>query len=193
MNTSGIAGEVPTWVGPIVGVIVGFFLNLIWQNIRDVRSRPVLKIDCDAAGRKIGDGPDNVWMKLRVRNQRKRSVAKNCRVYIVGIYDVRGNRTMQDNQLPDSAQLCWKGGDFEPRDIPHGHSQYADIVRFSKHEPGWIFTLKPNLIEQNDTVRSHRGTFQVAVVATGDGAEADWSKINVDYNGEWHNARPYEA
>jgi hypothetical protein len=193
MTITSIACAAPTWVSPLIGVIVGFLLNLFYQYIREVRSRPVLKIDCDAAGRRIGEDPDNVWMKLRVRNQRRRSVAKNCRVYIIGIHEVRGNRKMPDDLLPDSAQLFWEGGDVEPRDIPHGHSQYADIVHFSKHEPGWNFTLKPNFIEQNGKIRIHRGTFQVAIVATGDGAQPDWRNINIDYDGDWHNARPYEA
>jgi hypothetical protein len=191
--TSGIACAAPPWVGPVVGVIVGFVLNLIYQYYREVRSRPILKIDCDAAPRKIGENPDNVWMKLRVRNQRKRSVARNCRVYLTGIHEVRGNRTMKENLLPDSTQLRWEGNSLEPRDIPHGHSQYADMVRFSKHESGWNFACNPNFFADDIRIKGHTGTFQVSVIAAGDGAEPAWGKINIDYNGNWKNAKPYDA
>ena len=185
---------IPTWVGPLIGVIVGFMLNLIYQYFREVRSSPVLKIECDAAPRKIGLGdPDNVYMKVRVRNRRKRVVARNCRVYIIGIHEVRGNRAMPEDLKSDSAQLSWEGGGFEPRDIPYGHSQYADIVHFSRHEPGWIFSTRPNDVANDPRIKSHRGTFQISVLVAADSAAPAMTNINVDYNGDWHNAKPYDA
>jgi hypothetical protein len=185
---------IPPWVGPLIGVIVGFMLNLIYQYFREVRSSPVLKIDCDAAPRNIGSGnPDNVYMKFRVRNLQKRGVARNFRAYIIGIHEVRGNRVMPNDLKSDSAQLPWEGGGFEPRDIPYGHSQYADIVHFSRHESGWIFYTGPNDVARDPNIKSHRGTHQISALVAGDSAEPAIANINIDYDGDWKNAKPYDA
>jgi hypothetical protein len=123
------------WIGPVIGVIVGFALNMVYQYLREVWSSPSLTIDCQEADRRVGEGPNNVYMKFRVRNKRKRSVARNCHAYLTAIYHVSNNKVITSNLKPDGALLPWEGGDFEPRDIPYGHSQYSDIVHFSKHEP----------------------------------------------------------
>jgi hypothetical protein len=183
-----------SWVGPVVGVIVGFGLNAAYQWFREVRSRPVLKIDCDDAPRKKGENPDGVYMKFRVQNKRPRSVARNCRAYLIGINEVRGSQVMPEDLKPDSVQLPWEGGDYEPRDIPFGHSQYADIVHFSKEKSGWEFSTKPNVVvDRNPKIRDHRGTYQFTVLVAGDDVTPDTKRINVEYNGDWHNARPFEA
>ena len=72
---------------------------------------------------------------------------------------------MPEDLKPDSVQLPWEGGDFEPRDIPSGHSQYGDLVRFSKREgdAGWIFSTKPNYIER----KNHQGSLSVCGACCG--------------------------
>jgi hypothetical protein len=92
-----------------------------------------------------------------------------------------------------SAQLAWEGGGFEPRNIPYGHSQYADIVHFSRHESGWIFHTRPNDVAKDPKIKSHRGTYQISVLVAGDGSKPVMKKINIDYNGDWKNAKPYDA
>jgi hypothetical protein len=185
--------QFPAWLTSLIGVIVGFVLNMVYQYFNDVRSRPKLIIDCQEAPRNTGQTPDAVYMKFRVRNMRKRSVARNCRAYIIGIHEVRNNRVMPDDLKPDSAQLPWEGGDFEPRDIPYGASQYADMVHFSKHEPGWIFHAQPNYIAQDDKLKVHRGTYRISVLVAGDGAMPTKKDINLDYDGDWKSAKPYDA
>ena len=181
------------WIGPVIGVIVGFTLNLVYQYLREVWSSPSLTIDCQQAARRIGEGPDNVYMKFRVRNKRRRSVARNCRAYLIAIHHVSNNKVITDNLKPDGAQLPWEGGGFEPRDIPYGHSQYGDIVHFSKHEPGWIFFAKPNYITRDIKLKEYRGTLRVSVLVACDGAKPKTKNIYVDYNGDWNNAKPYDA
>ena len=48
-------------------------------------------------------------MKFRVQNTRHRTVARNCRAYLVGIHEVRGTQVMLEDLSPDSLQLPWEG------------------------------------------------------------------------------------
>jgi hypothetical protein len=166
------------------------------RGLRTERLTPALTIDCTHAPRRIGGGPNNVYMKFRVQNTRPGTVARNCRAYLIGIHEVSGTQVSPDSLNPDSVQLAWEGGDFEPRDIPSGHphgiySQYGDIVHFSKREgeAGWLFQTKPNYVGSKD----YRGIYQFVVLVSGDGVTPATARINVDYNGEWRNARPDDA
>ena len=123
------------------------------RGLRTVLLTPALEIDCTRAPGRIG-GANNprqqdVYMKFRVQNTRPGTVARNCRAYLIGIYEVRDTEVLKENLSPDTVQLTWEGGDFEPRDIPSAYphntfSQYGDIVHFSKREgdAGWIFLTK---------------------------------------------------
>jgi hypothetical protein len=166
---------------------------MIYQYFREKWSSPSLAIDCQSAPRKTGETAGAVYMKFRVRNTRKRIVARNCRAYVIGIHEVRNNKVMPEDLKPDSAQLPWEGGDFEPRDIPYGASQYADMVHFCKNEPGWVFYAKPNYIAQDAELKAYRGTYRISVLVAGDGAAPATGTINIDYNGDWKSAKPYDA
>jgi hypothetical protein len=172
-------------------------------KIRGVRreqlTTPVLKIDCTRAPGRIG-GANNpaqkdVYMKFRVQNTRPGTVARNCRAYLNGIYEVRDTEVMTENLSPDSVQLPWEGGDFEPRDIPSAHphathSQYGDIVHFSKREgdAGWIFHTKLRIGRKD-----YQGVYQFRILVSGDNVTPSIGVINIDYRGDWRNATPYDA
>jgi hypothetical protein len=186
---------IPNWLGPLIGVVVGFMLNMVHQHFQETWFGPRLIIDCQTAPGRIGQGPNAVWMKFRVRNMNKRRVARNCRAYLIAIHQISNNRVVPDDLNPDSVQLSWEGGDFEPRDIPYGASQYADIVHFPKDQdkPDWQFLARPNYLNRDLKLKGYRGTYRFSVIVAGDGATPATKKINVDYNGDWRNARPYDA
>lgn len=164
------------WLPALTGGLAGTLVNVVYQYFREVRSRPILKIESTKAPRRIG-GADNpnqneVYMKFRVQNTRRGTVARNCRAYLVGIHEVRGTQVMPEDLTPDSVQLPWEGGSFDPRDIPAGHpqygthSQYGDIVHFSNREgeAGWWFHTGPNYIRHKDNL----GKFQFTILVAGD-------------------------
>jgi hypothetical protein len=157
---------------------------------------PKLIIHCDDAPGKTDEAPHGIYMKFLVRNMSKRTVARNCRAYLISIHEVRNGRVMKEDLKPDSVQLPWEGRDFETRDIPFGASQYADLVRFDK-EPdkaaGWDFYAKPNHIARDQKLKAYRGTYRFSVIVACDGARPATKDINVDYNGDWHTAKPYDA
>jgi hypothetical protein len=160
---------------------------------------PALKIDCSRAPRKIGGAHNSaqkdVYMKFRVQNTCLGTVARNCRAYLIGIHEVRGTEVMTQNLIPDSVQLPWEGGDFDPRNIPAAgpndvHSQYGDIVHFSKREGdrGWIFSVKPYLDRKD-----YQGVYQFKILIIGDNVDQSLGVINIEYRGEWKDAKPNDA
>jgi hypothetical protein len=190
-----VMGAIPPWVGPLIGVVVGFSLNIVYEHRRKVWTTPALKIDCTTAPRNIGgvNNPNQkaVYMKFRVQNTRNGTVARNVRAYLIGLYDVRSTQVMTEDLILDTFQLPWEGGDFDPRDIPSGHSYYGDLVHFSKDTENseWLFRTKPNDIGN----KNHKGTYQFVVLVAGDNATHAIGRINVDCSGGWKNARPYDV
>jgi hypothetical protein len=108
---------------------------------------------------------------------------------------VRNGKVVSADLKPDSAQLPWEGGDFDPRDIPFGAAQYADIVHFSKEpeKSGWDFHARPPYLNRDRSLTDYRGTYRFSVLVSCDGVTPATKPINVDYNGDWQSARPYDA
>jgi hypothetical protein len=134
--------------------------------------------------------PDNIFVKFRVENSTMRHVAKNCRAYLVEVHKISNAKVISENLIPDTFQLPWAGHDFEARDMPAKVRYYVDLMRFSKHQPGWRFLTKPDLYSSLRALADHRGTYRFTVVVAGDGATPQTAKICVDYNGDWHNVTP---
>jgi hypothetical protein len=132
-------------------------------------------------------------MKFRVQNVRKRRVAKNCRAYIIGLYKLSNNKIISENLQPESSQLRWSGFGSTSKDIPYRVAQYVDVVYFSKHRPGWMFHNEPDFLGKDPNIIGHRGTYRVIVLVAGDGVEPVTDEINIDYNGDWKSAMPYDA
>ena len=169
-------------------------------GVRTEQLTPALEIDCTRAPGKIG-GANNpaqkdVYMKFRVQNTRPGTVARNCRAYLIGIHEVRDAEVMTENLRPDSVQLTWEGGDFGPRDIPsahpHGtHSQYGDIVHFSKREGGRRLDISYQATYWPQ--RLSRSFHQFKILVSGDNVTPAIGVINIEYRGDWRNAKPYDA
>jgi hypothetical protein len=177
----------------IVGIIVGWTRSLLTRRYEEAWFGPKLVIDCQQAPGKISETDVDAWMKFRVQNSHNRRVAKNCRAYIVGIYQMSNNKVISGNLKHDSAQLSWSGYGFIPLDIPPIVSQYVDIVRFSKDEPGWMFYTHPDFYSKDVELKNHQGTYRIDVVVAGDGVAPKTYQINIDYKGDWKGAIPYDA
>jgi Predicted nucleotide-binding protein containing TIR-like domain len=172
------------------------------SGIRAQRYTPALEIDCTRAPGRIGGRntprQNDVYMKFRVQNTHQGTVARNCRAHLFGIHQVKDTgEVVGENLLPDSVQLAWEGGDFEPRDIPsahpHGiHSQYGDIVHFSKREGDegwWIFQTKLPIGR-----KQYSGVYQFKIIVFGDNMSSPaFGTINIDYRGDWRTAELYDA
>jgi hypothetical protein len=104
---------------------------------------------------------------------------------------------MPEDLTPDSVQLSWERGSFDPKDIPSGHPQYGahslycDIVHFSKHEgeTGWWFHTMPNYIRHKE----HIGKLQFTILVSGDDVTPAIGLIDIDYRGDWKGVGPVDV
>jgi hypothetical protein len=168
-------------------------MNISWVgsiNLEQVLFGAKLKIACKNVSGNKDETPDNVFVKFRVENSTQRHVAKNCRAYLVELHKISNTMVISQNLIPDTFQLPWPNDDFEPRDTPAKVKHYVDLVRFSKHAPGWKFMTKPGLYSSLATLANHIGTYRFTVVVAADDAKPQTAKICVDYNGDWHNVTP---
>jgi hypothetical protein len=160
-----IVMDIPVAVlGPSVGVVVGWTLAVITRHFEEVWFGARLKVDCQGEPGNKAETDNDVWIKFRVQNTKKRKVAKNCRAYLVALHRISNNKVVSGNLISDSFQLPWSGYDFTPRDIPAEVSQYVDLVRFSKHDVGWIFSTKPNFYESLSPLKKQGGTYRFTVI-----------------------------
>jgi hypothetical protein len=184
------------WIGPIfglIGVILGVLLNTIGRFFDERLFGPKLVIDCQRAPGQRGETDDMLYVRFRVRNLRKRRLAKQCCAYIVGLYRVTDGRRVSENLLTDSFQLSWAGYAFDPRIIPSGVSQYVNLVQFSKHDPGWRIVPNPASYDVRlDHIKGYQGIYEFEVVVAADGAVITTAYIKVEYRVDWHNVAVYE-
>ena len=128
--------------------IAGGLLNGAYQHLRDYLARPGLVIDFqgapanqEAAEYKEGDTTvSEIYIRARVRNT-GHQIAKGCRVFIAGLTEVHASGLIP-TRLYDAKQLAWAGHDFSLLDIPPGVDFYVDVVRVSKHNPGWLLSVR---------------------------------------------------
>ena len=174
--------------------IAGGFLSGAYQHLRDHFSRPVLVIDFEGGKAnketseyKEGDRlVSEIYIRARVRNTGHR-VAKGCRVYVTAICEVLASGTTP-SRLHDAKQLGWAGHDFSGLDVPRGVDFYADVVRISKSDPGWKFSVQRLFASQQELVH-YRGTYRFYLLGTADNADPSTCEIDVTYDGDWHNLR----
>src|ERR1051325_2408949 len=173
-------------LGAVVGGLLGWGAAVFSEPLRERLFAPRLVIDCPQNANR-GETDQDLYIKVRVQNNRTK-MAKDCRVFLVGVQEIRDGLPIGAALLSDSFQLPWSGYDFEPRDIPRGLYQFVDIVRFSKHSPGWIFATKPKFYASLGNRTQFRGTYRLAILAAADGTPPSLKQIDVFYDGGWHQA-----
>lgn len=131
-----------------------------------------------------------IYIRARVRNTGSR-VAKQCRPYLVGLEEVHPSGTTA-TPFSESAVLPWPLRDYGPRDIPKGIDQFFDVLGVLKNRTGWRLTFREKFSEYAE-LPNYKGTYRFTVLVTGDGVEPRGRKIDVTYNGDWHNLRAVDA
>jgi hypothetical protein len=129
-----------------------------------------------------------IYVRVRVQNKGT-AVAKNCRVYLTGLKEVHPGGSTTAATLEDSKVLAWAGWKFVPTDIPPGDGKlYADVVRVSKDERGWLFSVE-SLFAHQQKLKDYVGTYRFSVMAVADNGASSSCEFDVNYNGDWHNLR----
>jgi hypothetical protein len=78
---------------------------------------------------------------------------------------------------------------YAPRHTPApGVHFYVDLMRVSKHQPGWLFCVEKLLASQAG-LKDYSGTYRFQLTLTDDNAEAATCEVDVTYAKDWHNLR----
>ncbi len=192
----GVAEIVVGGLTTLVGGIGGGLLAGWYQDRRDRRDRPQLKLGFDAKADRIeaaweGDWPFNgTIFRASLRNEGVTS-ALNCRVFLTNLTEIQRSGTTQTG-FKDSRQVCWVGWNFDARAVPREVTFHVDFVRISKVPPlGWKFTFE-RPTEEDNALRSYRGTYRFHLVAVSDNAQPAYLNVDVDYQGDHKNLRAWK-
>jgi hypothetical protein len=182
----------------LVGGLLGGLLSGAYQHCRDWFSRPKLQIDYkETSANKVeiaykkDDSTDvaDIYIRARVRNTGRRT-AKGAQVFLTSLKEVHPSGSTTATSFHDSMPLSWAGWNFKPRDIPPASSVhfYVDLMRVSKHQPRWFFTVE-NLLSSHAGLENYSGTYRFQLTLTADNAKPAICEIDVTYAKDWHSLR----
>lgn len=186
-----LAGGLTTLVGGIGGGMISGW----YQDRRDKRDRPKLKLDFDPQAERVEAAWEGEWpfkgtiFRASLRNEGITS-ALNCRVYLTDLTEIQSSGNTNTGFI-DSRQVPWAGRNFAsiavPRDVPF----HVDFVRISKDKSGWFFNFERQT-DYDNVLKKYRGTYRFHLVAVADNAQAAHLNVDVDYNGDWNNLRAWK-
>ena len=130
------------------------------------------------------------YVRIKVRNS-KRSVAKNCRAYLVAIEKRNEYGDFKPTIYCDSIQLAWscRGPKrrYDPVDLPYGVAQFIDLVS-TRSQENLTSLFRPEL--QVTPMRyaelfSQLGTFHFKVQVSGENVKPVFIRIDFHWAGIW--------
>ena len=179
-----------------LAAIIGACLTGLFDYVRTYRVRPILLLEFERDDAFIVESTylahdkerSSKFVRVRLRNVGN-SVARDCRVYLTNIEEVRGPQ-IHPTTLYDSKPLPWAGypPDTSSRALPKGINAFIDVIRFSKDDRIWHFQAKPFFASQV-SIRDYTGTYRVTVVATADNAAPVTLSFHVEFDGEYDRLR----
>ena len=190
-----ITGVIIGAMAAIVGGVGGGLLSGRYQDRRDQRDQPQLKLEFDVRDDKIerswkGDYPFNgIVFRASLHNEGITS-AINCRVFVTNLKCIHTSGAT-NSDFKDSRQIAWAGWSFEARAVPQAVTFYVDFLRISKESSGWIFTFEKGR-EQDKALQAYKGTYRFQLVAVADNAKPAYLNVDVEYNGDWNNLRAWK-
>src|ERR1035437_5726742 len=139
--------------------IAGGLLNGAYQHARDWFNQPRLRIDFEETDAfkvptdyKAQDGRavSEIYIRARVQNT-GHQIAKECVVYLARLEKVHPSGSTTSTVFFDSRELAWGAGwKFKPRNVPRGVDFYVDLMRVSKSETGWNFSVERVLANRSE-------------------------------------------
>jgi hypothetical protein len=128
-----------------------------------------------------------VYVRVRVRNTGG-AVAKGCVVYLTELKEMHPGGSTVPTAIEDSKVLPWAGWHFSPKNVPPDGTYYADVVRISKDERGWLF-CEGDKQGYQQRLKDYLGTYRFRVMVVDENTSKASCEIDVTYNGDWHNLR----
>ena len=186
-----------TGAAAVGGGLVGGLVSGFYQHVRDRWQRPILRLDYQGkAGLNMVDvdysegdrSVSEIYIRVRLRN-RGRSIARKCLVYLTAIEEVYP-AAQTPTAFAEAMPLAWPLHKFTPLDIPVGPDFYVDILRISKYEPGWNFSVE-KLFANHAKLKGFKGTYRFHIVATSDNADSAKFAFDIEYSQDWNGLRAH--
>ena len=172
--------------------IAGGLMTGAYQHARDWFNRPKLLIDFEGNAanivdadykRRDGTAVSEVYIRARVRNTGSH-IAKGCLVFLAKLEKVHPSGGTTSTVFFDPRPLAWGAGvKFTPRDVPSGLDFYVDLMRVSRSDAGWNFSVEKSLSNEA-ALQSYSGTYRFNLVVTADDAKPVSRKIDITYDGQ---------
>ena len=176
--------------------IAGALITGIFDWFRQIISRPRLKLDYldEKGNRTEAIYPDKdfeiheLFVRVRLRNVGRRP-AKGCRLFLIGLQEVKDGN-VRSTSFYDSMELSWASypEDFNPRDIPNGVENYANIASVTKNKSGWVFHIR-QIFSSHKDLMNYKGTYRFKLLATADNADPEFLDVDVSYDQSWQSLR----
>lgn len=188
-----------TGAAAVGGGLVGGLVSGFYQHVRDRMQRPILKLDYQGmdglnkveVSYKQGESSvDDIYIRVRLRNE-GRSIARKSVVYLTAIEEVYTS-AQTPTCFAEAMPLAWPKYKFGPLDIPTGPDFYVDLVRISKHDSGWNFSVE-QLLTSHVGLKTFKGTYRLHLMATADNAESAKFALDIAYSQDWHGLRAHNV
>jgi hypothetical protein len=185
----------PTWIGPILGVLVGYSLH----RLEALVVGPRLCVEFLQDRKHVADGrtiPGSLWSRwgrVSIRSTRKK-VAEGCRAYLVNVHREEAGQWKRTPFI-DPMLLPWattpESEQWEARDIPKGVRFYADVVTAVQLSEGLDtgrleacsqFRLRSSRL---DDLFHNPGRYRLGIVVTAHGVKPRSIALIVNWTGRW--------
>ena len=202
------ASLLPVLVGAAVGFASAIFaeplrrwifspkLVLSFEDSTDYRARTPESAtyrDPAVSAVPIHSNHEAEYVRIKVVND-SRPLAKECRVYLVGIEKKQPNGAFAQTFYCDSIPLAWSCREdkaYEPIDLPNGVAQFIDVVSVRSISDEYRLEIKP-LPQRYVGFLRDKGTFRFTVQVSGQNAKPVFIRIQFTWNGVWdkYDAKP---
>lgn len=188
-----------TAIGWAVSFILGSVTAVFAEPIRQRFFRPILKLsfsnaeDCVARTGTVA-GHNAVYVRAKVVNQ-KRTLARRCRAFLVNVEQLNTRNVFEPTIYADSIQLAWscreQGTQRDAIDLPHGVSQYVDVVATDQQLQNFLPQISPLPIRYKDLFDVTLKTLRFTVQVSGDGVDPEFIRIVFVWKGNWDSFDVY--
>lgn len=127
-------------VGVVIGAVLGFFANVLTEWVKRTwfsgRARPFFGTEYDVDFVARMQRSDSIWVRVLVRNDKKKAVARGCRAYLSDIRWRINDGEEVSMPIGDTLPLIWSNTDRSiVIDIPYGINQFVDILAIFGDSP----------------------------------------------------------
>ncbi len=175
-------------IGTLMAAVFALIIAIWGDRMRSWGFGPVLKLTLLRAEGERNDLNDGRLCRnyhLCVTNSRKRAPAHNVQVFLTKMFRPAADGSLVDRSFSGPLQLTWQFPEYHPQALLVGPARVCDLGRIIKDNPFELMLyFTPNSFEKH--VSSNQ-KIQVEIIAVADNAESDPIRIEISWDGNWHD------